>query len=217
MPYISPSSIMHSVSIKVSGPDSSPVFHLSTSVFSYIFHVNEVGDLVLDHYGAPATAATPEPDTDVVGWMRVQRRREFPDVGRGDMRLPAIHISHAGRGGHTVSAFAYSSHTIVDGKPPLPGLPATFGNSKVVKTLQVTMVDKYSDVEAVLSYSVFGCGALARSWALTNKGSADITIERAASICVDFPSEDLEFIHQYGNWARECMTVRRKVEQGTQG
>lgn len=214
MPSVSPWTVtLPAQCIKV----SELVFHLSTAGFSYIFHVDDRGDLILDHYGAPTPTARPEPTEPSIGWQRVQSRRDFPDAGRGDMRLPAIHIAHPNGGGHTVSKFVYKSYEVVPGKPTLPGLPATFGTVDHVSTLLITLVDAHSDLEAVLAYSVFGCGALTRSWSLTNRGKHAVVIERAASISVDFPSGDLELVHHHGNWGRECMIVRRKVEHGTQG
>ena len=76
-------------------------------------------------------------------------RREFPDVGRSDVRLPAIHISHAD--GNTVTALTYKSHEILEGKPGLPGLPATYGEDGDVSTIIVHLYDNISDVSAALS------------------------------------------------------------------
>jgi alpha-galactosidase len=140
-------------------------------------------------------------------------RREFPDIGRSDVRLPAIHIEHAG--GDTVTAFAYQSHEIVQGKPSLPGLPATYGGEGDVSTLIVQMYDNISDVSAALSYSIFPkYNAIARSFSITNNGSKNIVIERAASFSTDFPNMDLEMIEPHGDWSHEFNTVRRKIDYG---
>lgn len=129
-------------------------------------------------------------------------RREFPDVGRSDFRLPAIHIKHAD--GNTVSAFHYQSHEIMDGKPSLPGLPATYGEAGDVSTLIVHLYDNYSDVSAALSYSVFPkYNAVARSFQITNNGTQNISIERAASFSLDLPNLDLQMIELQGDWSHE--------------
>lgn len=183
---------------------------------SYLFHVNPAnGDLVSDHFGGPATDFTPPATILPWGWHDnlANFRREFPDIGRSDFRLPAIHIEHAD--GDTVSAFRYQSHEVVQGKPALPGLPATYGGADDVSTLIVQLHDNVSDVSAALSYSIFPAyNAIARSFSITNNGTGEIVIERAASFSTDFPNLDLEMIEPHGDWANEFHTVKRKVDYG---
>jgi alpha-galactosidase len=194
---------------------------------SYLFHVDTAtGDLVSDHFGGPATDFTPPANPLFFGWNAdlANLRREFPDLGRSDPRLPAIHIEHAD--GDTVSAFRYRSHNITQGKSSLPGLPATFGGASNVTTLIVHLYDNVSDVSAALSYSVFPqYNAIARSFSITNhassnkssngtSGSGPIVIERAASFSTDFPNVDLEMIEPHGDWSHEFQTVRRKIDYG---
>jgi hypothetical protein len=186
---------------------------------SYLFHVDpKSGDLISDHFGAPTTDFVPPAPISTQGWHDglVNVRREFPDVGRSDMRLPAVHIKHAD--GNTVSAFTYRSHELVEGKPPLPGLPATWGNASDVSTLLVTLYDNYSDVTAVLSYSIFPrYDAVVRSFQLHNNGSDDLVLERAASFSTDLPNLDLNMIALQGDWSHEMNRVVRKVQYGESG
>jgi alpha-galactosidase len=201
-------------------------FTLSANGMSYLFHVDtKTGDLVSDHFGGPAGDFTPPAKPLDWGWNAEMSntRREFPDLGRSDPRLPAIHIEHAD--GDTVSAFRYQSHNITSGKPSLPGLPATWGGAGNVTTLIVQLYDNVSDVSAALSYSIFPeYNAIARSFTITNHASNSssngtnapgaIVIERAASFSNDFPAVDLEMIEPYGDWSHEFQTVRRKVDYG---
>ena len=173
------------------------------------------GDLISDHFGAPVTDFVPPAYILPWGWHdnRANDRREFPDIGRSDIRLPAIHIEHSD--GDTVSAFLYQSHEIVPGKPSIPGFPATYGNESDVTTIQVRLYDNVSDVGAVLSYSIFPkYNAIARSFKITNNGTGDIVIERAASFSFDFPNLEFEVIEPHGDWYHEMNTVRRKVDYG---
>ncbi|KAK3115762.1 hypothetical protein LTR53_004582 [Teratosphaeriaceae sp. CCFEE 6253] len=194
-------------------------FTLTGNGVSYLFHVDPTSrDLVSDHFGGPATDFTPPALPNPNGWSDglTNTRREFPDIGRSDYRLPAIHISHAD--GDTVSAFAYQSHEITAGKPALPGLPATYGGDDDVSTLSVRMYDNYSDVEAVLSYSIFPAyNAIARSFRISNNGTSNITIERAASFSVDLPNLDLNMLELQGDWAHEMNRVIRRVDYGETG
>lgn len=149
------------------------------------------------------------------GWHD-HTRREFPDLGRGDTRLPAIHITHAE--GDTVTALTYQSHEILDGKPPLPGLPATFGDEEDVSSLRITLHDNISDVSAALLYSVFPKqNAIVRSFELTNHGPEPINVLRASSFSTDLPNLDLEMIELYGDHVQEATKIRRKVQHGETG
>lgn len=148
--------------------------------------------------------------------MQSRIRREFPDQGRGDFRVPAIRIRESA--GYTVSDLQYQSHTIVPGKPSLDGLPATFGNEDDVTTLVVHLYDNYSSIAADLMYSVFPkSDAIVRSVNVTNKGHGEITIESLASMSVDMPMEEWDMIGLRGDWAREAHRERRRVEYGLQG
>ncbi|CAK4034399.1 Alpha-galactosidase 2 [Lecanosticta acicola] len=191
-------------------------FTLTADAASYLFHVDqETGDLSSDHFGGPVTDFV-QPETFYQGgWQDglANTRREFPDNGRSDSRLPAIHIKHPD--GSTVSAFRYRSHQISDGKPSLPGLPATYGAAGDVSTLTVTLYDNVSDITAVLSYSVFPkYNAVARSFNITNHGNSSISIERAASFSLDLPNLDLCMLELQGDWSHENNRAIRKVDFG---
>lgn len=154
----------------------------------------------------------------VQGWVnKIGRvRREFPDLGRGDFRVPAFQIKQTA--GYTVSDFRYESHEFMQGKPALPGLPSTFGEDGDVSTLVVKLYDNYSSVEAALMYSIFPkYDAIARSVNITNRGNGTIHLEKLASLSVDLPQTELDMLEIKGDWAREGMRVRRKVDFGTQG
>lgn len=195
-------------------------FALHGDNVSYRFHVdNSTGDLISDHFGGTVTGEIPtEIASSVNGWVGTpgRVRREFPDQGRGDFRVPAIRVRQ--NEGYTVSDLQYQSHTVTQGKPGLPGLPATFGTADDVTTLVVRLYDNYSSVAADLSYSIFPkYDAIVRSVNVTNMGKGNITVEALASMSVDFPFEDLDMITLSGDWAREAHPQRRKVQYGTQG
>ncbi|KAJ5956342.1 hypothetical protein N7501_010621 [Penicillium viridicatum] len=194
-------------------------FALNGENVSYRIHVdNTTGDLLGDHFGGSVGANIPlETVGEVNGWSsHIGRvRREFPDQGRGDFRTPAISIRQSE--GYTVSEFQYKSHKIIAGKPALPGLPATTGTEEDVSTLIISLYDKYSDVAADLSYSIFPKhDAIVRSVNVTNHGEANITIESLASLSVDLPFEELDMISLRGDWAREAHRERKRVTYGTQ-
>jgi alpha-galactosidase len=196
-------------------------FTLTGNDASYLFHVDpSTGDLISDHFGGPSDGFLAPSTLFQGGWSdgQTNTRREFPDSGRSDFRLPAIHILHSSTGA-TVSALTYRSHRILSGdKPALPGLPATYGNASAVTTLVVQLYDDYSDVSAALSYSIFPeYNAVARSFQIANNGTGEIVIERAASFSVDLPNWELQMLELQGDWAHEMNRVLRRVEYGETG
>ena len=193
-------------------------FALNSANASYRFHVDaESGDLITDHFGGSVTETPPAHiASNGGGWSTSEHlRREFPDAGRGDFRVPAVQITQAG--GHALCDFRYKSHEVLDGKPGLEGLPATFGAEDEVKTLVVRMYDEVSMVAADLLYSVFPkYDAIARSVKITNEGSEKIVIDRL-STSVDLPYDEYDMLALHGEWSRERTRVRRKVAPGVQG
>lgn len=190
---------------------------------SYHLHVDPATqDLFHSHFGGPAQEPEvyPPHESTLYGWNnRLQRmRREFPDLGRGDFRLPAYQVRSAA--GHTVSELKYESHEVLKGRKPAnkEGLPGLFGGEGDVDTLVVRLKDELGGLRAELLYSVFPkYDAIARSARIINDGKEAVTIERLASFSVDFVEEDMEFIELCGDWARECQRTKRKVDYGTQG
>lgn len=197
-------------------------FTLNGQNVSYRFRVDaSTGDIILNHFGGPVTEDPAENiNSDSHhggGWStHMHLRREFPDLGRGDFRTPAVHIKHGN--GSTVSDFKYKSREVLAGKPALPGLPSTFGRDDEVETLVLHLWDSYSSVEADLYYSVFPKrDAIVRSVRITNKGSETISVEKLASFSVDLPYDEYEMLQLQGEWSRECTRTRRKVDYGLQG
>ena len=189
-------------------------FALNGDNVSYRLHVdNSTGDLLLDHFGGFVDGDGIIADVDEVqGWVGAigRARREFPDLGRGDFRIPAVQIRQAQ--GYTISNLQYQSHHILEGKPPLPTLPSTFGNEQDVSTLIIHLYDKYSDVAADLTYSIFPrYDAVVRSVNITNLSNDTIHVEKLASFSVDLPYGDLNMLELKGDWARENMRVGVKL------
>ncbi|KAF4975627.1 hypothetical protein FZEAL_7618 [Fusarium zealandicum] len=195
-------------------------FALNGDNVSYRFHVdNTTGDLINDHYGGPVSEDGITAEIGPVqGWVGLlgRVRREFPDHGRGDFRLPAFQIQQSS--GTTVTDFRYRSHQVVKGKPGLPGLPSTFGDSEDVSTLVVHLYDNYSSIAADLTYSIFPkYDAIVRSVNITNQGNTTINLNKVSSWSIDLQHDDMDLIEIRGDWAREGMRLRRKVDFGTQG
>lgn len=183
---------------------------------SYAFH-ETYGDLMSDHWGSllPSAYAIEEPDPGYPGWQVIQRRREFPTLGSGDFRTPAVVLASAT--GCESYAFKYAGYRVHKGKLKLPGMPATFGKEDEVTTLEVRMHDKANAVVVKMFYAVWhGHDVLSRWMVIENRGEKEITVKKCSQ-GTDLHVAEWELLHTYGNWAGERRVQRKRVGHGLQG
>jgi alpha-galactosidase len=140
--------------------------------------------------------------------------QEYPQYGTGDFRNPAYQVRL--EDGSRITELVYKSHTIIEGKPKLSGLPAVYVESdKESQTLEIEMVDNYSGLTVRLSYTVFEeHNAISRSVQFVNDGTQLVALERALSASVDFSDYDYEMVYLSGGWAREANMKRRPLDTG---
>ena len=184
---------------------------------AHIYYGNKVPDedltylLRLDE--SPFTPATN--DRDRASFMDTLPF-EYPCFGLGDYRESAFKIMDAN--GMSTCDLRYVSHKMYEGKPKLEGLPATFATEESgCSTLEITMYDKYDDIEVVLIYTAFDkLDVITRSAVITNKGEKPFKITRALSACVDFDTDKMDMITLNGSWARERAVERCRLHHAKQ-
>ena len=184
---------------------------------AHIYYGNKVPDedltylLRLDE--SPFTPATN--DRDRASFMDTLPF-EYPCFGLGDYRESAFKIMDAN--GMSTCDLRYVSHKMYEGKPKLEGLPATFATEESgCSTLEITMYDKYADIEVVLIYTAFDkLDVITRSAVITNKGETPFKITRALSACVDFDTDKMDMITLNGSWARERAVERCRLHHAKQ-
>lgn len=210
--------------------EDSKTFHLYNKEISYIFTILKNGSLGQLYFGKyirdradfshllelqyrPFSPGVFEEDKF---FSLDQIKQEYPSYGSSDYRRPAFEIKQPN--GSNISAFAYRSHRIFDGKEPLAGLPATYVEQKEeAQTLEITLEDELLNMEIVLSYTVFeDYAAVARSVRFTNKGAAEYDLTAAMSMSIDLPDCNYEWIQLSGAWSRERSIKKRKLQQGVQ-
>lgn len=142
--------------------------------------------------------------------------QEYPSYGTGDFRQPAVQILQ--ENGSRITDFQFRGYRILEGKPELEGLPATYAETETeAETLEIYLEDKLIDVELVLSYTIFrDYNAITKNVKIVNKGTEKFKILRALSLCQDFPDHNFEMMHLSGTWARERDVKLRKLEHGIQ-
>lgn len=148
---------------------------------------------------------------------------EYPCHGIGDYREPAVSIMD--EKGMTALDLRFVSYEMIDGKPELyqqledctVRLPATFAAKDEAQTLVITMKDAHSGLTAILYYTVFAdLNAITRSVKFINGGDKAFKLTRALSACVDFDSDQYDFITLNGSWARERVMERCRLHHGKQ-
>ena len=208
------------------------IFKLDTNESSYIMEVFTGGVLTSLYYGAwvpdidvdrlrlresGCSSFSPKlSDTNDGSFAPDMSPFEYPGTNMGDYRLTAVSV--AGPKGDTITDFRYKDHKIYAGKPKLEGLPATYANSDdEANTLEITLVDRATGVEAILIYTVFEkLSAMARSVKIVNGADAGVDIEKIASACLNLPLGDYEMIYTYGKYAKERNVDRAKITHQTQ-
>ena len=142
---------------------------------------------------------------------------EYSGYGNSDMRIPSAEFTFAD--GSRVSRLTYKGYEILDGKPALEGLPATYcEEGDKVDTLIIHLGDTYQNVDVFLSYSVFeDLDAITRSTKIVNRGDR-LLLDSAMSATVDFyGSPEREILHLDGAWSRERHITRQTIVPGNQG
>ena len=197
-------------------------FHLHNTWISYVMRVHEDGSLGGVHFGPrlePGRSYGHVPPSPFRGFSnRVGESipLEYPTWGTGDWRAPAVELEHSD--GSTILDLDYRSHRITAGKPSISGLPSTYVEADDdADTLEVTLVDEPSGVEAVLSYTLFrDVPAIARSVRFRNGGGASIRLTTAMSASLDLADADWDLLHLAGAWARERHVHLRRLAPGRQ-
>lgn len=141
---------------------------------------------------------------------------EYPTYGVGDFRDTCLRVRD--EGGHRVCELHYDSYEIIDGKPALNGMPATFAGKEegqAAQTLVITLKDSVLGLKILLRYSIFeDSDAIIRSVVAVNESDKKLYLEKILSACLDMDDENFELITLHGTWGRERHMIPRKVTMG---
>lgn len=205
------------------------IFHLSTKDTSYIIEI--LKDLTVSHvyYGAKINdynnskrfiymdrGFSPNPGGEESDYSYDTIPQEYPTNGNGDFRIPAYQTLE--ENGSRVSNFKYLKYEIVEGKPKIKGLPASYETEKdKVKTLTIYAKDPINHLLIKLNYSLFyHSNIITRNVEFINESQKDIKLLRAMSMSLDFRDPNFDLVTLYGRHNNERNMVRRKVVPGIQ-
>ena len=194
--------------------------HLRSDHLSYVLRVLEDGSLGHVYLGRPLALGRAYRHV-VHGEFHGFANRvgdpvpfEYPTSGIGDFRVPALAVVHAD--GSSAVQLRYRAHRFVRGKPPLPGLPATYiEDDAEADVLEVDLGDEPSGLVVTLSYTVFrDHAAIARHASVRNGGDRPVRLTTAMSLSVDLPDADWEMTTLSGTGVRERHLVTRRLAHG---
>ena len=140
---------------------------------------------------------------------------EYPCYGSADFRTPAFHAEY--ENGSAITKLEYSGYEIFAGKKPLKGLPATYIEDKIeADTLEITLCDRLTGLEVVLSYTVFNyTDVITKSVKIINNGNQKINIKSVLSSTTYLFEKDYDFVHLEGTWTRERNIQKKPLPNGT--
>src|SRR5699024_3368225 len=114
-------------------------------------------------------------------------RQEYAVFGTTDFRMPAVEILQDN--GSRISELLFHDYRIENGKPKLPGLPATYTEDESeAQTLIIGLEDPLTRIRLELFYTIFEKGGIiARSSRFINNGKENVHLNTAMSLCMDLP------------------------------
>ena len=140
---------------------------------------------------------------------------EYACDGVGDYRVTGAAAVHSD--GSCALDLRYKSYRISKGKYSIKGLPAVYADVSESETLEIVLKDKYSDIEVTLRYGVLPkLDIITRCVSVANNGTQPVILTKAASLCLDIPHGEWEWVHFHGRHAMERLTERMPLCHGIQ-
>ena len=140
---------------------------------------------------------------------------EYACDGVGDYRVTGAAAVHPN--GSCALDLRYKSYRISKGKYSIKGLPAVYADESESETLEIVLKDKYSDIEVTLRYGVLTkLDIITRCASVANNTSEPVVLTKAASLCLDIPHGEWEWVHFHGRHAMERLTERMPLCHGIQ-
>ena len=140
--------------------------------------------------------------------------QEYPGAGTGDFRSSALVVKNGD--GSECCDLRFAGWEVRKGKYDLKGLPAVHALQEEAETLEILLEDPVSRVQVQLLYGVLEeADIITRSARILNQGTGAITVEKAASACLDFVAGEYDLLSFWGRHAMERNLQRRDLGHGS--
>ena len=205
--------------------EKSKVFSLITRNTEYQIKISEIGVALHTYYGKKVAgqdmsylyreldrgfSGNPYELRNKRGVSSDTLPQEYSTDGAGDYRVSALIVRLANGSG--TADLRYRGHEIISGRENLKGLPYVRAEKDRVDTLKLILEDKTAGLLVTLFYQVFeDKDIISRYTVIRNESGDVITLNKAASACVDFMGRDLDLIHFHGRHAFERQPERKRV------
>ena len=205
------------------------LFTLTTRDTMYQMQIGPVGHLLHLYYGPKTDCCfdylqldrdcgfSPNPYDlqEGRGWSLDTKAQEYSSEHTGDYRVSSLSLETVS--GVSGTDLRYVNHQILGEKYQISGMPSAFDRTGKAQTLSITLADAATGVQVELLYGVFEEeNVITRAVRVKNTGSAAVTLEKAASACLDLPFGDWQLIHFHGRHTMERIMERRDIMNGIQ-
>ncbi len=141
--------------------------------------------------------------------------QEYPCFGTGDFRTAALRVRNAD--GSQAAQLRFAGCRTEKGKYALEGLPAVYAGEAEADTLTVLLRDPATGLEAELRYGVLEeLDVITRAARITNRGTAPVVLEKAASASLDWQFGRYDWLTFHGRHAMERNLTRQPLRHGVQ-
>ena len=139
--------------------------------------------------------------------------QEYPTQGTGDFR--PVCLNARGESGSASCVLTYQGYEITGGKYGIPGLPAVYASEEESQTLDIHLGDEVTGLAVTLRYGVLpSLDVITRSVVIRNQGRASVTLDKAQTVCLDFPYGEYDLLQFYGRHAMERKVQRTAIGHG---
>lgn len=208
------------------------VFHLRAAAFSYLFEVNEGGQIEHLYFGDPVTLE----DAEALRYQRTMPYGssvmlkddssysldnlplEWSGSGKGDYRTSPLEVVWPD--GSFTTDFEYDSHEWRPDIIEADGLPIAHAGkagaeANDVESLLIHLKDGFGKLKLTLIYTLFPkVNVLTRRVWMENLDEETIELRKVMSQMIDLPEDKYEVLGLAGDWISESHAYRQVLEQG---
>ena len=190
------------------------IFHIQTKGSSYVFYISDHNALEHLYYGK----IIPDDNVKYIGNRQIYSHiahesresrafsasvlgLEIAPFNAGDIRTPSVVYDYDNC--VDCNRLRYRSHVVYQGRKGIDGLPYS-RESEDTETLEITLTDDNGVVEVTLYYVVYpSVDVIARHQKIKNNGTMSLSIQKFASMCLDFYGMDFDTVTLEGMYLYE--------------